>query len=175
MSGAPPHLHTPSYPLSSNFLPKECSPQKIRWSGVSVSPCHLEASLKLRAHTRQKLLSWRIPLCHQHPHSHYLEPLPCPALSPWPEEFPVIGNWSYKIHLSGGSLSPNNQRPCFADDFCGFAEMYPDFAEDYLYPDQTHFDSCAQTPPAPTPNGFCIDFSPENSDFGRKNFCKKVD
>ncbi|XP_007606185.1 lysophosphatidylcholine acyltransferase 1-like [Cricetulus griseus] len=61
------------------------------------------------------------------------------------------------------------------DDFCRFAEMYPDFAEDYLYPDQTHFDNCAQTPPAPTPNGFCIDFSPENSDFGRKNFCKKVD
>ncbi|OBS65957.1 hypothetical protein A6R68_05504 [Neotoma lepida] len=56
------------------------------------------------------------------------------------------------------------------DDFCGFAEMYPDFAEDYLYPDQTHFDNCAQTPTAPTPNGFCIDFSPENSDFGRKNF-----
>lgn len=61
------------------------------------------------------------------------------------------------------------------DDFCGFAEMYPDFAEDYLYPDQTHSDSCAQTPPAPTPNGFCIDFSPETSDFGRKNSCKKVD
>lgn len=61
------------------------------------------------------------------------------------------------------------------DDFCGFAEMYPDYAEDYLYPDQTHFDSCAQTPPAPTPNGFCIDFSPENSDFGRKNSCKKAD
>ncbi|KAH0521525.1 Lysophosphatidylcholine acyltransferase 1 [Microtus ochrogaster] len=61
------------------------------------------------------------------------------------------------------------------DDFREFAEMYPDFAEDYLYPDQTHFDTCAQTPPAPTPNGFCIDFSPENSDFGRKNSCKKVD
>uniref|UniRef100_A0A8C6R8A1 Lysophosphatidylcholine acyltransferase 1 n=1 Tax=Nannospalax galili TaxID=1026970 RepID=A0A8C6R8A1_NANGA len=60
-------------------------------------------------------------------------------------------------------------------DFCGFAEMHPDFAEDYLYPDQTHFDSCTQPPPAPTPNGFCTDFSPENSDFGRKNFCKKVD
>lgn len=63
----------------------------------------------------------------------------------------------------------------FADDFREFAEMYPDFAEDYLYPDQTHFDTCAQTSPAPTPNGFCIDFSPENSDFGRKNSCKKVD
>lgn len=61
------------------------------------------------------------------------------------------------------------------DDFREFAEMYPDFAEDYLYPDQTHFDTCAQTSPAPTPNGFCIDFSPENSDFGRKNSCKKVD
>ncbi|KAK7812715.1 hypothetical protein U0070_011105 [Myodes glareolus] len=61
------------------------------------------------------------------------------------------------------------------DDFREFAEMYPDFAEDYLYPDQTHFDSCAQTPAAPTPNGFCIDFSPEDSDFGRKNSCKKVD
>lgn len=63
----------------------------------------------------------------------------------------------------------------FSDDFREFAEMHPDFAEDYLYPDQTHSDSCAQTPSAPAPNGFCIDFSPENPDFGRRNVCKKVD
>nr|XP_044994956.1 lysophosphatidylcholine acyltransferase 1 [Jaculus jaculus] len=60
-------------------------------------------------------------------------------------------------------------------DFRGFAAMYPNFAEDYLYPNQTHFDSCARTPPAPTPNGFCTDFSPENLGFGRKNLCKKLD
>ncbi|EFB14784.1 hypothetical protein PANDA_007415, partial [Ailuropoda melanoleuca] len=60
-------------------------------------------------------------------------------------------------------------------DFCRFAEMFPNFAEEYLYPRQTHSDSCAQTPPTPTPNGFCADFSPENSDVGRKPFRKKLD
>ncbi|XP_008561833.1 PREDICTED: lysophosphatidylcholine acyltransferase 1-like [Galeopterus variegatus] len=60
-------------------------------------------------------------------------------------------------------------------DFDRFAEMYPDFAEEYLYPDQTCPQHRAQTPPAPTPNGFCTDFSPENSDTGRKPFCKKLD
>ncbi|KAK2506494.1 hypothetical protein MC885_008341 [Smutsia gigantea] len=60
-------------------------------------------------------------------------------------------------------------------DFNRFAEMYPDFAEEYLYPQQTRFESCTQTPPAPSPNGFCADFSPENSDTGRKPFRKKLD
>ncbi|XP_025243415.1 lysophosphatidylcholine acyltransferase 1 [Theropithecus gelada] len=60
-------------------------------------------------------------------------------------------------------------------DFHRFAEMYPDFAEEYLYPDQTHFESCAETPPAQIPNGFCADFSPENSDAGRKPVRKKLD
>ncbi|XP_077860721.1 lysophosphatidylcholine acyltransferase 1 isoform X1 [Macaca mulatta] len=60
-------------------------------------------------------------------------------------------------------------------DFHRFAEMYPDFAEEYLYPDQTHFESCAETPPALIPNGFCADFSPENSDAGRKPVRKKLD
>ncbi|XP_066230953.1 lysophosphatidylcholine acyltransferase 1 isoform X2 [Saccopteryx leptura] len=60
-------------------------------------------------------------------------------------------------------------------DFNRFAEMYPDFAEEYLYPDQPPFESCAQTPPAPTPNGFCADFSPENTDAGRKPVRKKLD
>ncbi|XP_036135984.1 lysophosphatidylcholine acyltransferase 1 isoform X2 [Molossus molossus] len=60
-------------------------------------------------------------------------------------------------------------------DFDRFAEMYPDFAKEYLYPDQLPFESCAQTPPAPTPNGFCADFSPENSDAGRKPVRKKLD
>lgn len=89
----------------------------------------------------------------------------------FPEKVPVLG-WG----ACNGALSvPVTSFLVFTDDFCGFAEMYPDFAEDYLYPDQTQSDSCAQTPPAPTPNGFCIDFSPETSDFGRKNSCKKVD
>ncbi|XP_074243554.1 lysophosphatidylcholine acyltransferase 1 isoform X5 [Saimiri boliviensis] len=60
-------------------------------------------------------------------------------------------------------------------DFHRFAELYPDFAEEYLYPEQTHFESCAKTPPAPIPNGFCADFSPENSDAGRKPARKKLD
>uniref|UniRef100_A0A8C8Z8Y5 Lysophosphatidylcholine acyltransferase 1 n=1 Tax=Prolemur simus TaxID=1328070 RepID=A0A8C8Z8Y5_PROSS len=60
-------------------------------------------------------------------------------------------------------------------DFSRFAEAYPDFAEQYLYPDRTRFDSCAQTPPAPTPNGFCTDFSPDGSDAGRRPFRKKLD
>lgn len=103
------------------------------------------------------------------------------SLSLWPEEFLVI-SWVLAflgdlLPLAGDeALSvPIIHFLVFADDFREFAEMYPDFAEDYLYPDQTHFDSCAQTPAAPTPNGFCIDFSPEDSDFGRKNSCKKVD
>ncbi|TKC39050.1 hypothetical protein EI555_017329, partial [Monodon monoceros] len=60
-------------------------------------------------------------------------------------------------------------------DFERFAEAYPDFAEEYLYPEQTHSQSCAQTPPAPTPNGFCADFSPENSAAGTEPFRKKLD
>ncbi|XP_062942653.1 lysophosphatidylcholine acyltransferase 1 [Cynocephalus volans] len=60
-------------------------------------------------------------------------------------------------------------------DFDRFAEMYPDFAEEYLYPDLTCPQHRAQTPAAPTPNGFCTDFSPENSDAGRKPLCKKLD
>nr|XP_021531081.1 lysophosphatidylcholine acyltransferase 1 [Aotus nancymaae] len=60
-------------------------------------------------------------------------------------------------------------------DFRRFAELYPDFAEEHLYPEQAHFESCAKTPPAPIPNGFCADFSPENSDVGRKPARKKLD
>lgn len=53
--------------------------------------------------------------------------------------------------------------------------MDPDFAEEYLYPNQPPLESCAQTPPAPTPNGFCADFSPENLDAGKKPVHKKLD
>ncbi|XP_014650519.1 PREDICTED: lysophosphatidylcholine acyltransferase 1 [Ceratotherium simum simum] len=60
-------------------------------------------------------------------------------------------------------------------DFNRLAEMHPDFAEEYLYPDQTCSESRAQPPPAPTPNGFCVDFSPENSDVGKKPVRKKLD
>ncbi|RXM35527.1 Lysophosphatidylcholine acyltransferase 1 [Acipenser ruthenus] len=48
------------------------------------------------------------------------------------------------------------------DDFNDFAEQNPDFAEEYLYPDQTRFLSSAETPSAPIANGFCTDFSPED-------------
>ncbi|XP_074211899.1 lysophosphatidylcholine acyltransferase 1 isoform X3 [Camelus bactrianus] len=60
-------------------------------------------------------------------------------------------------------------------DFERFAETYPDFAEEYLYPDQTRFQSGTQTPPALTANGFCTDFSPENSGIGPDPLCKKLD
>ena len=51
----------------------------------------------------------------------------------------------------------------------------PDFAEEYLYPEQTRPRSCARTPPAPTPNGFCADFSPESSATGTEPVRKKLD
>ncbi|XP_066886873.1 lysophosphatidylcholine acyltransferase 1 isoform X2 [Kogia breviceps] len=60
-------------------------------------------------------------------------------------------------------------------DFERFAEAYPDFAEEHLYPQQTQSQSCTPTPPAPTPNGFCADFSPENSAAGAEPFRKKLD
>ncbi|XP_006140194.2 lysophosphatidylcholine acyltransferase 1 [Tupaia chinensis] len=60
-------------------------------------------------------------------------------------------------------------------NFSRFAEMCPDFAEGYLYPDKARLESCTHSPPALTPNGFCTDFSPENSDVGRKPPCKKLD
>lgn len=65
-------------------------------------------------------------------------------------------------------------RIAFAD-FKRFAEANPDFAEEYLYPEQTRPRSCARTPPAPTPNGFCADFSPENSATGTEPVRKKLD
>ncbi|XP_008060710.1 lysophosphatidylcholine acyltransferase 1-like [Carlito syrichta] len=60
-------------------------------------------------------------------------------------------------------------------DFARFAETYPDFAEEYLYPDQTPSESRTHTPPVPTPNGFCADFSPEGSGAGRTPAQKKLD
>ncbi|KAM5169365.1 lysophosphatidylcholine acyltransferase 1 [Callospermophilus lateralis] len=60
-------------------------------------------------------------------------------------------------------------------DFTGFVDSHPDFAEEYLYPDQTRHTHCTQTPPGPTPNGFCADFSPDSSGFGREPCCKKLD
>ncbi|XP_037654752.1 lysophosphatidylcholine acyltransferase 1 isoform X2 [Choloepus didactylus] len=60
-------------------------------------------------------------------------------------------------------------------DFHRFTRLHPDFAEEYLYPEHTHFESCAQTPLAPTPNGFCTDFSPENPNVGRTASHAKVD
>uniref|UniRef100_A0A8C2V8S7 Lysophosphatidylcholine acyltransferase 1 n=2 Tax=Chinchilla lanigera TaxID=34839 RepID=A0A8C2V8S7_CHILA len=59
-------------------------------------------------------------------------------------------------------------------DFQRFTELYPDFAEEYLYPEQRPFHGCAQTPPTLTPNGFCTDFSPESSDLDKPP-CKKLD
>nr|XP_044635447.1 lysophosphatidylcholine acyltransferase 1 isoform X1 [Equus asinus] len=60
-------------------------------------------------------------------------------------------------------------------DFNRLAETSPNFAEEYLYPSQTRPDSPGQPPPAPAPNGFCVDFSPKSSDAGEKPFHKKLD
>ncbi|XP_047613697.1 lysophosphatidylcholine acyltransferase 1 isoform X1 [Phacochoerus africanus] len=61
------------------------------------------------------------------------------------------------------------------DDFKRFAEANPNFAEEHLYPEQTHPPSCVHPLPAPTPNGFCADFSPEPSAAGMEPFRKKLD
>nr|XP_012996283.1 lysophosphatidylcholine acyltransferase 1 [Cavia porcellus] len=60
-------------------------------------------------------------------------------------------------------------------DLQRFAELYPNFAEEYLYPEQRPFHGCTRTPSTPTPNGFCTDFSPEGSDLGAKPPSKKLD
>ncbi|XP_007949814.1 lysophosphatidylcholine acyltransferase 1 [Orycteropus afer afer] len=60
-------------------------------------------------------------------------------------------------------------------DFTRFTDMHPDFAEEFLYPDQTRFESCTQTPSVPTPNGLCTDFSPESTDPGGKPPHRKLD
>ncbi|XP_004698162.2 lysophosphatidylcholine acyltransferase 1 [Echinops telfairi] len=60
-------------------------------------------------------------------------------------------------------------------DFSQFADMYPDFAEEYLYPDQTQLESCTQTPSEPTPNGLCTDFSPNSTDPGGHPLRRKLD
>uniref|UniRef100_A0A8D2A9R8 Lysophosphatidylcholine acyltransferase 1 n=1 Tax=Sus scrofa TaxID=9823 RepID=A0A8D2A9R8_PIG len=61
------------------------------------------------------------------------------------------------------------------DDFKRFAEANPNFAEEHLYPEQTRPPSCVHPLPAPTPNGFCADFSPEPSAAGMEPFRKKLD
>lgn len=60
------------------------------------------------------------------------------------------------------------------DDFFRFTEMYPDFAEEYLYPDQTGVESSLETSSLPAPNGFCTDFSPENAEDKRNPQKKKL-
>ncbi|XP_048418037.1 lysophosphatidylcholine acyltransferase 1 isoform X1 [Stegostoma tigrinum] len=50
-------------------------------------------------------------------------------------------------------------------DFCKFSHANPDYAEEYLYPDQmTAFTDCMEKQFAATSNGFCTDFSPDLND-----------
>nr|QFF91326.1 lysophosphatidylcholine acyltransferase 2, 2 [Potamotrygon motoro] len=50
-------------------------------------------------------------------------------------------------------------------DFSKFSHWNPDFAEDYLYPDQKmDFIDSMKNKFAPTINGFCTDFSPEDQE-----------
>ncbi|XP_036081720.1 lysophosphatidylcholine acyltransferase 1 isoform X2 [Rousettus aegyptiacus] len=60
-------------------------------------------------------------------------------------------------------------------DFRTFADTFPDFAEEYLYPDRPPLESLTQPPPTATPNGFCADFSPEASDTGGQQARQKLD
>ncbi|ELK08167.1 Lysophosphatidylcholine acyltransferase 1 [Pteropus alecto] len=60
-------------------------------------------------------------------------------------------------------------------DFRRFAETFPDFAEEYLYPERPPPESHTQPPPTATPNGFCADFSPEASDTGGQRSRQKLD
>lgn len=71
--------------------------------------------------------------------------------------------------------APNQGARVSPADFEKFVQANPDFAEEYLYPEQTRPRSCARTPPAPTPNGFCADFSPESSATGTEPVRKKLD
>ncbi|XP_052515146.1 lysophosphatidylcholine acyltransferase 1 [Budorcas taxicolor] len=77
-------------------------------------------------------------------------------------------------HLFRAIDQERKGRITFAD-FERFAQANPDFAEEYLYPEQTRPRSRARTPPAPTPNGFCADFSPESSATGTEPVRKKLD
>uniref|UniRef100_G3TZS1 Phospholipid/glycerol acyltransferase domain-containing protein n=1 Tax=Loxodonta africana TaxID=9785 RepID=G3TZS1_LOXAF len=60
------------------------------------------------------------------------------------------------------------------DEADRFAHTYPDFAEEYLYPDQAQFETCALLS-TPTLNSLCTDFSPESTDPGRKHLHRKLD
>uniref|UniRef100_UPI00398EFE3A lysophosphatidylcholine acyltransferase 1-like isoform X2 n=1 Tax=Pristiophorus japonicus TaxID=55135 RepID=UPI00398EFE3A len=54
-------------------------------------------------------------------------------------------------------------------DFCKFTCMNPDYAEEYLYPDQMMgFTGCMENQLTPTANGFCTDFSPEDQEEKRE-------
>ncbi|KAM9166588.1 LOW QUALITY PROTEIN: lysophosphatidylcholine acyltransferase 1 [Pangshura tecta] len=59
------------------------------------------------------------------------------------------------------------------DDFYRYSEMYPDFAEEYLYHDQMEVENYLKTS-LPAPNGFCTDFSPENADDKKNPLQKKL-
>ncbi|XP_068003563.1 lysophosphatidylcholine acyltransferase 1 isoform X2 [Melanerpes formicivorus] len=60
------------------------------------------------------------------------------------------------------------------DEFYRFAELYPHFAEDYLYADQMGAESSLETSPLSAPNGICTDFSPENAEDKKKPLQKKL-
>ncbi|KAJ6661398.1 hypothetical protein lerEdw1_015026 [Lerista edwardsae] len=70
------------------------------------------------------------------------------------------------------AIDENERGKITYDDFHMFAEMYPNFAEEYLYPDQVDTESCLEHPAPPAPNGFCTDFSPEIIG-GRRNRLQK--
>ncbi|XP_073486942.1 lysophosphatidylcholine acyltransferase 1 isoform X1 [Aquarana catesbeiana] len=48
------------------------------------------------------------------------------------------------------------------EDFDRFAELNPNFAEDYIYPNMVDFETRIDSPSPNAPNGFCTDFTPDN-------------
>ncbi|XP_074843996.1 lysophosphatidylcholine acyltransferase 1 isoform X2 [Carettochelys insculpta] len=85
---------------------------------------------------------------------------------------------AFKMYQSQNGTITEDDLACILktalDDFYNYAEMYPDFAEDYLYNDQMDVENCLKTSSLPAPNGFCTDFSPENVDDKKSPSQKKL-
>uniref|UniRef100_A0A8C9VS62 Lysophosphatidylcholine acyltransferase 1 n=1 Tax=Scleropages formosus TaxID=113540 RepID=A0A8C9VS62_SCLFO len=75
-----------------------------------------------------------------------------------------------------GAVDGGGKERITFDEFKAFAEQHPDFAWDYLYPNQEGFHSCPDTPSsAPVANGFCMDFTSKDVQPDRNPSQKKVD
>ncbi|KAL4616946.1 lysophosphatidylcholine acyltransferase 1 [Arapaima gigas] len=73
-----------------------------------------------------------------------------------------------------GAIDVDNKGKITFDEFNSFAEQHPDFATEYLYPEQTGFQTGVETL-KDVPNGFCPDITPEEHDGPGDVWQKKVD